>query len=234
MKIKISLVVVSCLIALTGWAKPEKVLRIISGGEVLHEYIPGEFDAVEYQDSEAMKGEINGYEYVDLGLPSGLKWATCNVGANSPEECGYYVQWGETMPKDDYSEATCSTYNVSIGNNISGTEYDAARVNWGSTWRMPTYEEAKELLDFCEWQDGVLDGVAGIKVTGPNGNYIFLPYTGYRAGTKPVSYNGISGSFWVAKPSGAKNGYRTLFDKNGYRFTLSVRSGGFTVRPVSD
>ena len=138
-----------------------------------------------------------GYEYVDLGLPSGLKWATCNVGATKPEEYGDYFAWGEVKPKGYYDWATykhgIDNYNLTKYCNNSNygkdgfidydvildPEDDAATVNWGKTWRMPTKAEQDELRNNCKWICTIQNGVDGYKVTGPNGNSIFLPSTGY-------------------------------------------------------
>ncbi len=239
MKTKISLIAIFCLLTMTGWARSERVLRIISGGEVLQEYKAGEFDAVEYHDSETLRGEINGYEYVDLGLPSGLKWATCNVGANTPEEYGYYFQWGESEPKENYTAENCSTFGLALDlNNISGHPvYDTARVNCGSTWRMPTKEEAEELFDICDWQDGFLNGVAGMKVTGPNGNYIFMPYTGHCYGAE-ITGAGTAGYFWfsdVQTKTNGNNAYYAGYAVRSYDADgIVIRYIAKPVRPVSD
>ena len=120
---------------------------------------------------------------MDLGLS--VNWATCNIGATKPEECGDYFAWGETSPKDVYTEETYLYYDVAnnrklidIGTEISGTEHDAARKQWGDDWRMPAEEELYELLRDCLWQWFTINGVNGYKVIGPNGNSIFLPAAG--------------------------------------------------------
>ena len=114
-----------------------------------------------------------GHGYVDLGLS--VKWATCNVGATSPEDFGHCFAWGETSPKDEYTEDNCSIYGKQM-NDISGNpQYDAATANWGGDWRMPTEYECDELIDKCKWVWVTVNGVEGCKVTGPNGNSIFLP-----------------------------------------------------------
>jgi len=134
-------------------------------------------------------------EYVDLGLPSGIKWATFNIGATKPEEHGDYFAWGETQPKDEYDWNTYKWYDV---NNNKLTKYctnsnygivdnkivleaadDAATVNLGDKWRMPTMEELDELRTKCTWTWTTQNGASGRRVTGPNGNSIFLPVTGY-------------------------------------------------------
>ena len=115
---------------------------------------------------------------IDLGLPSGTKWACCNLGATTPSEVGDYYRWGETMPIDgDISKYPYK--GVFIGKNIAGTKYDAARVNWGVSWRMPTKEQAEELIDNCTVEDLYWKGVNCSVVEGTNGNHIFLPHMGH-------------------------------------------------------
>lgn len=118
---------------------------------------------------------------VDLGLS--VKWAPYNIGADSPEELGDRFAWGETAPKEDYSWITykyakgSSDTVISIGRDIGGTRYDAATVNWGKNWRMPTVAEYNELINHCsfEWvAEDAFVGTRGLKVTGPNGNTIFF------------------------------------------------------------
>ncbi|MCD8303544.1 MAG: hypothetical protein LUC86_01770, partial [Prevotellaceae bacterium] len=136
------------------------------------------------KESEAVditSGYINGHEYVDLGLS--VKWATCNVGGSYPSVYGDYYAWGETSTKSSYDEDNCKTYNVSMGSIAGNSSYDAARANWGGTWRLPTADEIDELIDKCDWEWTTRGGHAGYKVTGPNGNSIFLPAAGWRYGT---------------------------------------------------
>jgi hypothetical protein len=92
--------------------------------------------------------EINGHEYVDLGLPSGTLWATCNVGANSPEEYGDFFAWGEVEPKEEY---TNENYTYTETSNVLPLSADAANANWGEAWRMPTRNEQDELRIYCSW-----------------------------------------------------------------------------------
>ena len=152
----------------------------------------------------------DGYEYVDLGLPSGLKWAAYNVGATKPEEYGGYYAWGETEEKENYSwstykwcKGTSNTMTKYCTNSKSGTvdnktvlvpKDDVAHVNWGGDWRMPTTAEQDELRTKCTWQWTTLNGTKGYKVTGPNGNSIFLPAAGDRCGTDV--YDGGYGDYW--------------------------------------
>ncbi len=116
-------------------------------------------------------------ELIDLGLS--VKWASHNVGASKPEEYGGYYAWGETEEKDDYSLDTYLYYQngnyINIGDNICGTKYDVAHVKWGGSWRMPTKEESKELVEKCSWKWTSYNDTEGHIVTGPNGNSIFIP-----------------------------------------------------------
>ena len=124
---------------------------------------------------------------IDLGLPSGTKWACCNVGAENPHQNGSYFAWGETSPKSEYSS---DNYNCSVGHlhyvyDISGTEYDAAHVIWGDGWVMPTKYQSEELFNYCssEWTGD------GCNLTGPNGGSIFLPACGFYNNLYPGGYS---------------------------------------------
>ena len=126
------------------------------------------------------------HQYVNLGLPSGTLWATCNVGASAPEGYGNYYAWGETSTKSSYSWSNylyCSGSQSScqdLGTHIAGTSYDAAKKNWGSGWVMPTLDQANELLSKCTVSLATVNGVAGLRFKGPNGNTIFFPMAGYK------------------------------------------------------
>lgn len=183
---------------------------------------------------------IDGHEYVDLGLPSGLKWATCNIGAAKPEEYGSYYAWGETEKKSSYTKEEYKYYEsssfVNIGSNISGTQYDVAHVKWGSSWRMPTRNEIKELVNNCIWEWTTYNGTKGQIATGPNGNSIFLPAAGNRYNTD--LYNlGSRGYYWSATLDEDLNkyAYRLSFDSEfSYWNDWEGRGCGFPVRPVTD
>ena len=131
----------------------------------------------------AQKTEINGHEYVDLGLPSGLKWATCNVGASSPSDYGNYYAWGETSTKSEYTESNSKTRGKNMGDIGGNSAYDAARANWGGSWRLPTKAEFEELLNRCTWTWTSQNGHKGYLVKGPNGRSIFIPAAGGRDGS---------------------------------------------------
>ena len=149
-----------------------------------------------YAKWRAYDGIENGYYYVDLGLPSGLKWASCNVGATKPEEHGNHYAWGETTTKNSY---TSDNHTYSSNTSTLPLNKDAAAVNMGGSWRMPTTEEQKELIDECTWtwtDDYNGTGVAGrIGTSKINGNSIFLPAAGYRHYIN-LNYAGGVGNYW--------------------------------------
>ena len=185
--------------------------------------------------SEIITGTINGHDYVDLGLPSGLKWATCNVGANTPGDYGNYYAWGETITKSEYTEENSLTYGEEIGDFSGNAIYDVATANWGGSWRMPTKEEIRELHDYASWNWTRLYGANGCKVTGPNGNSIFLPSAGYCDGSSR-DFVGEYGYYWGSTPywSYTREAVHLFFDANDVDYYWSDRYEGYTVRPVSE
>ena len=195
-----------------------------------------------------------GYEYVDLGLPSHLKWAKCNVGAEKESDYGYYFQWGDIVDK---SNADCSwaTYTHCNGSNTTLTKYntdssygavdnkttldledDAARVNMGGDWRMPTEAEYQELIDNTtnEWIQ--VNGVNGYKFTSVNnGNSIFIPAAGIYSDS---SFNGqgFSGNIWSSSLDDSSNVDAWFLDFQSdyisHECSSSERSWGLPVRGV--
>lgn len=199
----------------------------------------------------------NIYPYVDLGLPSGTLWATFNIGANSPEDYGDYFAWGETMGynegKDDFSWNTYKWGRETSSGYVSVTKYntiskdgmvdnktileladDAAYVNWGDEWRMPSIEQIGELFNSSnttmEWT--TLHGVYGRKVTSKfNGNYIFLPAAGYRYGSSLFDAGSV-GSYWSRTLNASCHAQHRSFDSEHIGGGASPRSWGLSVRPV--
>ncbi|MDD7529066.1 MAG: hypothetical protein PUK04_06365 [Bacteroidales bacterium] len=192
----------------------------------------------------------NGHEWVDLGLPSGTKWATCNVGATKPEEYGDYYAWGETEPKTTYD---WSTYKWCNGDYDTQTKYctdssygtvdnktvleladDAARANWGGAWRMPTDAEWTELRENCTWTWTTKNGVNGYEVkSNINGNSIFLPAAGYRDGGG-LSSAGYDGDYWSSSLSTGYPGdaWYVYFLSGSVDRDSDNRYYGHSVRPV--
>ena len=173
-------------------------------------------------------------DVVDLGLPSGTKWASWNVGASAPEEFGGYYAWGETEVKNKYDWGTylhCDGTEESchnIGQNIAGTNYDVAHVKWGGSWCMPSFDQFYELELLCSITSTIQNGVFGSLLIGPNGASIFLPYNGYRQ-DGGLEYRGWFPCYW----SSSENHNATAMgfggnigDGSDYRYR------GFSVRPV--
>ena len=176
---------------------------------------------------------------IDLGLPSGTKWASCNVGATKHEEYGDYYAWGETEEKSYYdyntythcggSGATCHN----IGSDISGTEYDVAHVKWGGNWYMPTFDDIKELFNNCTYEWTTLNDVNGGKFTSNiNGNSIFFPASGLY--TSGLFVDGEAGDYWSStqSPDYWDGSYDFLFFSGYFGWSVAHRSGGLSVRPV--
>ena len=214
----------------------------------------GELMSFTTENSGATTGSLNGHDWVDLGLPSGTLWATCNVGANSPTAYGDYYAWGETTTKTTYNWSTyiyCNgNYNTltkycndaSYGNNgftdalttLEATD-DAATANWGSGWRMPTYDEMLELYNNCTKTWTTQNGVNGIKFTGTNGNSVFLPAAGHRLASE-LSNAGSVGYYWSSSlRTNAPYKARNLFFNSGTCYLQNYdndRRYGQSVRPV--
>ena len=193
------------------------------------------------------------HEYVDLGLPSGTLWATCNVGANAPEEYGDYFAWGETQPKDVYD---WSTYQYCMGSQNTLTKYcnnadygyngftdtltillpedDAATANWGNGWRMPTKEEWEELINNTTHTVTTQNGVIGRLLTASNGNSIFLPAAGYR-NENGLDFADSKGRYWSTSLHTNSSYYPVFFNYAPGFFGMyygSYRYYGQSVRPV--
>lgn len=187
------------------------------------------------------------HEYVDLGLPSGTLWATCNIGANSPEDYGDYFAWGETAPKHEYTQqnyewydysryiftkyCTYSMYGIVDHKTELDPEDDAAYVNWGPSWRMPTLEQIQELIDNCSWKWTLRNGEFGQLVTGPNGNTLFLPTTGmHDSSIINADWLGViwSRTLFIEPHSG----YVLEYHGGGLQVYNDHRSWGCTVRAV--
>ena len=186
---------------------------------------------------------------IDLGLPSGTKWACCNVGANKPEAYGSYFAWGETIEKTVYNDVTYKystgkdkdgdgIYDKNdkyqdIGLSICGTQYDVAHLKWGGSWMLPSSEQMKELIDECKYELTTVNGVKGARFTSPNGRSIFLPAAGHHY--KKFYQAGEKGEYW----SGTL--HSRIFDHTAITLefqystpyhTRELRSCGISVRPV--
>ena len=187
-------------------------------------------------------GQENGYTFVNLGLS--VRWASCNVGATMPEEYGDYFAWGETETKDEYSWATYKygnnkihlfKYNIYDDKTTLESEDDAATVNWGGEWRMPTDAEWTELREQCTWTWTTQNGVNGYQVSSKtNGNSIFLPAAGYRKSYSGLLDASFSGKYWSASLNDSIPNFAwdLFFDSDSVGRDDDSRNNGRSVRPV--
>lgn len=177
---------------------------------------------------------------IDLGLPSGTKWACCNVGAFTPEGYGGYYAWGETSEKGDYDCDTYAYYNLNtdeflyLGSDIAGSSYDVAHVRWGGSWVMPSCYKLDELINYCTQEWTIVNGVNGILLTGPSGGQIFLPAAGHRW-VDDLYYAGSIGDYWSStqSPDNGVYAYRLYFSSGSWwGWDDNGRFGGLSVRAV--
>lgn len=241
----------------------DRTLRLYYDGEVIFSRLVSQLDSLNFkvntiEDEEEDKpvvpdtGVANGHVWVDLGLPSGTKWATTNVGASTPEGYGNYYAWGETTNKSTYN---WSNYKWCNGSTSSMTKYcssssygtvdnkttldlsdDAAYVNWGTSWRMPTKAEQDELRNtsYTTWTWTTQNGVNGYIVTSKtNGNSIFLPAAGYRYGSSLYGA-GSYGLYWSSSldTSGSNYAFDLYFNSSNVDLNYGNRYYGQSVRAV--
>ena len=230
------------IFAVVDIAYAQKNINIYKNGKVLYSLSVLDMDSIKFED----KRYHNGHEYVDLGLPSGLKWSTCNVGATSPEEYGDYFAWGETISNNNFDWNTyshcngssytltkyCTNSNYGIVDNKTTLEFedDVACVRLGGEWRMPTRIEQEELLNNCTWEWIEENGVEGYKViSNINNNSIFLPKAGYN-NTNRIK----NGNYWSSSVDSSCAYCLSFNDDGEVRESVNNRSFGFSVRAVYD
>ena len=234
-----------------------------NGGDVLvYDGATGKWKPVHFEIEGESSEQGNVFtdvrEYVDLGLPSGNKWATCNIGASAPEELGNYYAWGETTTKETYgvgnyafyAEPNCSTLtkyctNPEIGYNgfVDGLTHlessdDAATINWGQNWRIPSVADYNELMACCVMTVDTLNGIAGRRFIGSNGNSIFLPKAGYYSsfGLELRPDNDYS-EYWTSHIDFLNSNYAWTFQWlgiYGYISNPRLREFGYPVRAIYD
>ena len=233
----------------TGLA--QKVVLYKTNGETIKCDV-SELDSLVFEEKEPPAEET--HEYVDLGLPSGTLWATCNIGSDSPEQYGDYFAWGETEPKDNYTTSNykfnrgsglmtkyCTISSFGSGGMTDGLtellpEDDAATVNWGNDWQMPSKDQIEELLDpsltTSKWTS--LNDFYGTKITSiKNGNWIFLPATGFVDGNS-INRLDSYGTCWTRslKEDGPRDAYDWGYMWSGIFWGADRRYMGENVRPV--
>lgn len=248
-----------CALTLSALTINAQTMKVIKTDGTAFEFNTEEIQSVQFLEGPGANTE-NGYEYVDLGLPSGTMWAKCNVGATKAEDAGNYYSWGEITPKDNYTSQTylwgtasgtdedgydqltaLTKYNTNL--SYGAPDYkmeldlddDAAAQNMGGAWRMPTYDDMDELLSLCYCQITKVNGVRGMKFTGPNGNYIFLPCVGLRYG-EITMFNDVAmqfGFYWTSSLGSDAQFGRYLYSEGGQnKHGESFRFYGQSVRAV--
>lgn len=239
---RIILLTAACLFV--GMQLSAQGVKIVKKGGVTVDYNHSKIERIEVKYDEARADTA-----VDLGLPSGLKWAKFNIGANAPEEHGGYFAWGETTEKNVYSwgwylcqQSECGTWAdpfiknyQSAGTYILGPAYDAAHIQWGGRWRMPTEDDFKELKENCSCEKTTVNGVSGYRYTGWNGNSIFLPDGQIKNGPNLTS-DFYKRAYWTSfcmyySISTAQQA--SAFAPNGNLSKID-RAYGLAIRPVND
>ena len=211
---------------ITPEPEPTKEGYIFSGWSEIPETMPNH--DVTVTGTFTINSQDADVNYVDLGLPSGLLWATCNLGASSPEEVGGYYAWGETSPKTYFSEDNYQYKNNPISiSNISGTEYDAAHITLRGTWRMPTKAELEELAKYCTRTQITLNGTICMQLIGPNGNKLIIARGGLgeQGSTHEDGYG-----LWSSTPNTSSTAYRAW---EWTYISYSWRWQGIPIRPVT-
>ena len=239
------------LIFSAGAVAQDRVIEIVKNGEIIYSSPAADIDYITVD-----------VDYVDLGLPSGTKWAKCNLGASAPEEYGDFYGWGCTTPYKSTDSADWPFYFQLLGGSgssssdcgtdadplkdyvypnsksIAGTKWDAATVMLGENWRMPTLDQVTELINSCSWEWTTENGKHGCKVTGPNGNYIFIPAAGIRWGGYSYDYVDVYGEYFCAtsNTNNAFNVFALIFNSNtpSYNNNFRIRCDGEPIRPVYD
>lgn len=239
---RIILVTAACLFV--GMQLSAQGVKIVKKGGVAVDYNYSKIERIEVKYDEARADTA-----VDLGLPSGLKWAKFNIGANAPEEHGGYFAWGETTEKNVYSwgwylcqQSECGksadpfikNYH-SAGTYILGPAYDAAHIQWGGSWRMPTKDDFKELKENCSCEKTTVNGVSGYRYTGWNGNSIFLPDGKIKNGPNLTSdfYKCAYWTSYCMYYSLSTAQQASAFAPSGSQSEID-RAYGLAIRPVND
>ncbi len=232
-----------------------QVVDVYNNGSLVNSYTNGgynDYKVVLRENTSASDDKFpsDGTEHtlVDLGLS--VKWAACNVGATSPYEVGNFYSWSAIATKENYTSSTdtycncadnydhCSNafhftkYNYIDNDTVLVAADDAATVNWGSTYRMPTQKEFEELKTQCTWTWDATH--KGYLVTATNGNSIFLPAAGYYDGANHEA-EGVYGLYWSSSLYNKTGSfaYSLYFNSGSIYNSDSYRSFGYSVRPVA-
>lgn len=234
MNIMRRLTILLCMMAwLTSLAQKQKTIEFFLSGTSQAAFDLEQVDSIVWLHNQVTPSDtvLADSDAIDLGLS--VCWASHNIGAEKPQDYGYYLSWGESAPKDIYNDYTYFYGGELANTDITATDYDPARKLWGSGWRMPTYDECRELADACTWEWCNTEGVNGMRVTGPNGNSIFLPAGGFpnaggwnRVGTYGTYWTGTNASSYTACYFRFDSGMHDVTDWDGAKYV------GQLVRPV--
>lgn len=210
------------------------IQKLVEKGVAVRTVIPAETP----KNTAPVTGKTNGHEWVDLGLPSGIRWATCNVGVSKPEQPGGLYAWGELATKTNYVSDNNKTYRKDLNDFSGNATYDLATAKWGKGWRMPTKAEFDELLQHCNYKYVQRGDLKGHEFTNPTNNRsIFLPATGFKEGSSKHQLAKVNGMYWTSTPhqDNYNNGAHVyIFGSALGEMSIAERYTGAGVRAVSD
>ena len=181
-----------------------------------------------------LKGELNGHAWVDLGLPSGTKWATYNVGTKEIHGVGTRIAWGEIATKKTFSPSAYSLNDVELSSYAGDAKYDLATAKWGEGWYTPTKEQWDELIEYCDWDYVMINGINGVIFTSKKTyNYIFLPSTGYTDDeTYKLKYTTYNLAYWTSTGLHTNGAHSYIANYEQGYMTTTNRYVAHCVRPV--
>ena len=190
--------------------------------------------AAQAKSPVALKGDLNGHPWVDLGLPSGTKWATYNVGTNSIHGVGTRIAWGETATKKTFSPNTYTVNEQELASYAGDPQYDLATAQWGEGWYTPTLQQWEELIQYCDWDYVMINGINGVLFTSPKTyNTIFLPSTGYTDDeTYKLKYTTYNLAYWTSTGLHTNGAHSYIANYEQGYMTTTNRYVAHCVRPV--
>jgi len=181
-----------------------------------------------------LKGELNGRPWVDLGLPSGTKWATYNVGTKNIYGVGTRIAWGETATKKTFSPNAYTLNDRELPSYAGEANYDLATAQWGEGWYTPTKQQWDELIEYCDWDYVMINGINGVLFTSPKTyNTIFLPSTGYTDDeTFKLIYTTYNLAYWSSTSIGTNGAHAYIANYEQGYMTTTNRYVAHCVRAV--
>lgn len=190
--------------------------------------------AAQAKSPVALKGELNEHPWVDLGLPSGTKWAAYNVGTKSIHGVGTRIAWGETATKKTFSPNTYTINDRELASYAGDPQYDLATAQWGEGWYTPTLQQWEELIQYCDWDYVMINGINGVLFTSPKTyNTIFLPSTGYTDDeTYKLKYTTYNLAYWTSTGLHTNGAHSYIANYEQGYMTTTNRYVAHCVRPV--